>query len=124
MGQLSFSRNRMFYEIKSRTSIIPSQGTANTPYIFKEPGNNNFNILNYRNLEKIYLWVDDTTNDTEYYTPTPTLTKYFGTKEDSITLNLRLNPFIYNTGFSNAGFCFCDQDADNIFDDKLVSWSI
>lgn len=125
MWQLWQTRNRMFREISSRTSTVPTLWTANTPHIFKETNNDTFNTLTYNRVEKLFLTMDNTTNPEQYYQATTAKIQEIGNStSDFLTLNIRLNPFIYDTWFNSSDLCFCDQDWDRSNDDKLLSRSI
>ena len=59
--------NWISWQIKSRTTSIPSSGDGNVEYLLASNDSTNFNELPYYTPSKIYLYVDNTPSDRNAY---------------------------------------------------------
>ncbi|MCX6825144.1 MAG: hypothetical protein NTY80_02865 [candidate division SR1 bacterium] len=116
------------WKINSRTTSIPALGMGNTDPMISNLDSKDYNQIGYTNLETLLLSYDVTTNPEEYYSGITNLSFFSG---DDITGVFRLPPKVHTLFGDTAGLLCdsyvgndCDPDADGIFNDIALSWSL
>ncbi len=122
-GMINNNPNWMFWTVNSKTYSIPSPWNWNVEYLLASEDSSNYNMIDYKNLVKLNLSIDNTSEPKEYYTYTDNIT-YFDWW--SFTWAFRLPPKVSNW-FWWENLCIdvydpiCNRDWDNIWDDILIN---
>ncbi len=118
LWNLNNGNNWVSWQIKSRTTNIPSSGDGNVEYLLSSSDSNNFNELPYYTPWKVYLYIDNTPSDRSAYSWITTFS-YFTWWVFSGYFRL---PSKVITNFGGSLLCeTCDSNWDLVKDEVAVN---